>query len=60
MAASAGAGEGDQPAIGAQTNQPGGLAFDAEGNLYLVDARNSLVRKMDKAGIITTVVGGAS
>ena len=36
-------------------NWPGGMAFDAEGNLYVADG--GAVRKIDLAGIITTVAG---
>jgi sugar lactone lactonase YvrE len=36
---------------------PGGLAVDAEGNLYFSDGGNFRVRKVDKQGIITTVAG---
>ena len=35
----------------------GGLATDSKGNLYIADAGNSRVRKVDTNGIITTVAG---
>lgn len=38
----------------------GGLAVDASGNLYIADAYNNRIRKVDTAGIITTVVGGGN
>jgi hypothetical protein len=33
------------------------LAVDAAGNLYLADAGNSRVRRVDTDGIITTIAG---
>ena len=47
------------PATSANVSNPQGLAFDAEGNLYIADAGNGRVRKVDKKGIITTFAGGA-
>jgi sugar lactone lactonase YvrE len=45
------------PATKAQV-QPGGLAFDGAGNLYIADWVNDRVRKVDAVtGIITTVAG---
>ncbi len=34
-----------------------GIAFDAAGNLYVADARNGRLRKIDTQGILTTVAG---
>ncbi len=48
------------PAVSARVRQPWGLAFDAAGNLYLADAGNERVRKVDPAGMITTVAGHGS
>jgi sugar lactone lactonase YvrE len=41
----------------ARLGVPDGLAFDAWGNLYIADASNNRIRKVDTNGIITTVVG---
>jgi len=41
----------------AQLNQPGGIAVDNLGNLYIADNANFRVRKVDTAGYITTVAG---
>ena len=45
------------PAIAAELSFPTGIAFDGDGNLYLSDADNNRVRKVDPAGVITTVAG---
>jgi len=36
---------------------PAGIAFDAVGNLYIADLNDNIIRKVDVAGIITTVAG---
>lgn len=45
------------PAIAATLNNPKGIAVDTIGNLYIADADNNVIRKVDLAGTITTVVG---
>ena len=47
------------PATAAILVGPSCLAFDYSGNLYVGDGGSS-IRKIDKNGIITTVVGGAT
>ncbi len=55
-----------QPAIEAQLNAPKGLALDGQGNLYVADTGNHVIRKIENVGnpdskpIITTVVGGGT
>ena len=44
-------------AINAELNWPTGLAVDNLGNLYIADTSNVRVRKVDAAGIISTVAG---
>ncbi|HEV2068166.1 MAG TPA: SMP-30/gluconolactonase/LRE family protein, partial [Acidimicrobiales bacterium] len=45
------------PATAAPLYAPSGIAFDPSGNLYIADAFNHRVRKVDADGIITTVAG---
>ncbi len=47
------------PAVNATLNEPGGVAFDQHGNIYIADTSNARVRKIDSNGIITTVAGPA-
>ena len=51
-------GDGD-PATEAQLNRPVGVAADGAGNLYIADRNNHRVRKVDSAGVISTVAGGS-
>ena len=42
----------------AELNSPTGVAVDANGNLYIADSANNVIRRVDaKTGIITTVAG---
>jgi sugar lactone lactonase YvrE len=45
------------PASGAQIQQPGGLAFDAQGNLYIPDPTAGRIWKRDPTGKVTSVAG---
>lgn len=41
----------------ARFNEPMGMAEDRYGNLYIADAGNHVIRKLDKSGRVTTVAG---
>ncbi len=44
-------------ATAAHMHHPSGVALDGAGNLYIADANNHRVRKVDTAGVITTIAG---
>ena len=45
-------------ALKASLNEPKGIALDSEGNLYIADSENHVIRKVEvKSGVITTVAG---
>jgi sugar lactone lactonase YvrE len=45
------------PATEARTTYPYGIAFDPEGRLLLAEEGNHRVRRVDAAGVITTIAG---
>ena len=45
------------PATSATLDRPWHTALDTSGNLYIADAQNNCVRKMNTAGVITTFAG---
>ncbi len=51
-------GDGGQ-AINASINNAYGIALDVFGNLYIADTQNNRIRKVNSAGIISTIVGGS-
>ena len=44
----------------AQFNSPAGLTIDAEGNLYVADTLNHVIRKVTPDGQVSTVAGAAN
>jgi sugar lactone lactonase YvrE/predicted esterase len=38
-------------------NQPGGIAVDGAGNLYVADSFNATIRKITSTGVVTTLAG---
>ena len=45
------------PATKASLKTPSDIVFDTQGNMYISDTGNSLIRKVDTTGIITTIAG---
>ena len=45
------------PAVNAMLGVPEGVAVDGAGNLFIADKGNDRIRKVDAAGVITTVAG---
>ncbi len=45
------------PATAAQLYGPGALALDAEGNLFIVDSGNLMIRRVGTDGVISTIAG---
>jgi sugar lactone lactonase YvrE len=61
FAGSSGGYSGDGgPATDAQLNNPAGVAVDASGNVYIADEFNARIRKVNAAGIITTIAGNGT
>jgi RHS repeat-associated protein len=45
------------PATAAELNNPMGITVASDGSVYFADSANNVIRKIDPAGIITTVAG---
>lgn len=48
------------PAAAALLNLPVSAAFDASGNMYILDMANQRVRVVDTGGMISTILGGTA
>src|SRR5437870_12356406 len=44
----------------AQLNFPGGVAVDANSNIYIADLNNQRIRKVTPSGIISTIAGNGT
>ncbi len=48
------------PAVDATMQYPFGVALDGQGNLYVADTVNAVIRKVNANGIINTIIGNYS
>ena len=54
---SSGSGYFDGPSASARFGSPYAVAFDATGNAYVSDVGNRIIRKIDAAGLVSTLAG---
>ena len=53
-------GSADGPGADARFNYPEGVAVDSNGNVYVAESLNSVIRKITPAGVVSTLAGTAA
>lgn len=60
LAGTGSVGSSDGAGAAASFNQPGGLAVDGSGNVYVADYANNEIRKISSTGVVSTLAGSLS